>query len=134
MQITREEVVAGHPAMQVRGFVRRFDGKFFMRSAVERVMQRQPEQAEKFINEMVSLELIEPTTPFDNDAAFEVAERRLAFANATAAKPIYRKTARYYIKPSLTTRYGIARGSKTFARSGMSFPLGDLVLTTPRDL
>jgi hypothetical protein len=93
MQITREEVVAGHPAMQVRAFVRRFDGKFFMRCAVERVMQLQPEQAEKFINEMVSLELIEPTTPFANEAAFEVAERGLAFANATAAKPIYRKTA-----------------------------------------
>ena len=62
MQITREEVVAGRPAMQIRAFVRRFDGKFFMRSAVERVMQLQPEQAEKFINEMVSLELIEPTT------------------------------------------------------------------------
>ena len=93
MRITKEQIVAGHSAAQVRGLLRRFDGMFFTRSAVERVMRLKPEQAEKFINEMVALELIEPTTPFDNEAAFEVAERGLAFANATAAKPIYRITA-----------------------------------------
>jgi len=93
MRITKEEVVAGHSAVQVRGFLRKFDSKFFMRSAVERVMKLDPKQAEKFINEMVALELIEPTTPFDNKAAFEVAEGGLRLANATSAKPIYRRTA-----------------------------------------
>jgi hypothetical protein len=93
MRITKEEIVAGHSAVQVRGLLRRFDSMFFTRSAVERVMRFKPEQAEKLINEMVLLELIEPTTPFDNQAAFEVAERGLALANATAAKPIYRRTA-----------------------------------------
>ncbi len=93
MRITKEEVVAGHSAVQVRGFLRKFDGKFFMRSAVERVMKLESGQADKFINEMVALELIEPTTPFHGQAAFEVAERGLSFANATATRPIYRRTA-----------------------------------------
>jgi len=93
MRITKEEIVAGHSAVQVRGLLRRFDGMFFTCSAVERVMQLKPNEAGKFVSEMLALELIEPTTPFDNEAAFEVAERGLAFANATAAKPIYRRTA-----------------------------------------
>ncbi|MGA2847616.1 MAG: Arm DNA-binding domain-containing protein [Terracidiphilus sp.] len=38
----------------------------------------------------VALELIEPAMPFRDKAAFQVATRGHAFANATAAKPIYR--------------------------------------------
>ena len=114
MRISKEEVVAGHSAVQVRGFFRRFDGKFFMRSAVERVMQLTPEQAEKFVNEMVALDLIEPTTQFDNEAAFEVAERGLAFANATAAKPIYRRTAERVLKEFMD-RVDDVNASKEYA-------------------
>jgi predicted nucleotidyltransferase len=98
MRITREEVVAGHSALRVRRFLRRFIGRFFMRPAVERLMQLKPEQAERFINEMIALELIEPTTPFNQEPAFVVADRGLAFANATAAKPIYRQTAERVLK------------------------------------
>ena len=66
MRITKEEIVAGHSAVQIRGLLKRFDGMFFTRTAVERVMRLKPEQAEKLINEMVLLELIEPIMPFDN--------------------------------------------------------------------
>lgn len=114
MRITKEEVVAGHSAVQVRGFLRRFDGKFFMRYAVERVMRLKSEEAEKFINEMVALELIEPTTPFDNEAAFEVAERGLALANTTAAKPIYRRTAERVLR-EFVDRVHAVNASKEYA-------------------
>jgi len=114
MQITKEEAVAGHSAVQVRRFLRRFYGKFFMQSAAERIMQLKPEQAEKFVNEMVTLELIEPTTPFDNEAAFEVAERGLAFANATAAKPIYRRTAERVLREFMD-RVDAVNASKEYA-------------------
>jgi predicted nucleotidyltransferase len=98
MRITKEEVVAGHSALRVRGFLRRFIGRFFMRSAVERFMQLKPEQAEKFINDMVALGLIEPTMPFNHESAYAIADRGLAFANASAAKPIYRETAERVLK------------------------------------
>lgn len=114
MRITKEEIVAGHSAVQIREFLRRFDGKFFMRSAVERVMQLKPAEAESFINEMVALELIEPTMPFDNEATFEVAERGLAFANATAAKPIYRRTAERVLK-EFVNRVDAVNASKEYA-------------------
>src|SRR5882757_2970497 len=114
MRITKEEIVAGHSAVQVRGLLRRFDGMFFTRSAVERVMRLKSEQAEKLVNEIVVLELIEPTTPFDNEAAFEVAERGLAFANATAAKPIYQRTAERVLR-EFVDRVHAVNASKEYA-------------------
>jgi len=64
-----------------------------MLSAAQSFMQIKSRQAAEFINEMVALELIEPTMPFENEAAFQVATLGHAFANATAAKPITRGTA-----------------------------------------
>jgi hypothetical protein len=52
----------------------------------------------KLGSKMVALELIEPTTPFNQEPAFEVSDRGLSFANATAAKPIYRETAERVLK------------------------------------
>lgn len=98
MRISKGEIVAGHPALQVRRFLRRFDGTFFIRCAVERVMRLKPEQAEEFIHEMVALKLIEPTTAFNKEVAYEVGDQGLAFANATATKPIYRNTAERVLK------------------------------------
>jgi hypothetical protein len=93
MRITREEVVAGHSALRVRGVLRRFERGFFVHSAVESFMQLKSRQAAEFIDDMVALELIELTMPFGNKAAFQVATRGHAFANATFAKPIHRGTA-----------------------------------------
>jgi hypothetical protein len=93
MRIKKEEVVAGHSALRVRGFLRRFERGFFMHSAAESFMQLKPRKAAEFINDLVALELIEPTTPFEKEAAFQVATRGHAFTNATAARPIYRGTA-----------------------------------------
>ena len=39
MRITKEEIVAGHSAVQVRGFLRRFKHGFFMHSAAESFLQ-----------------------------------------------------------------------------------------------
>jgi hypothetical protein len=65
MRISKGEIVAGRPALQVRRFLRRFSGLFSCVAPVERVMQLKPEQAEEFIHEMVALKLIEPTTAFN---------------------------------------------------------------------
>jgi hypothetical protein len=93
MRITKEEIVAGHSALRVRGFLRRIERGFFMVSAAEIFMQIKSRQAAEFINDMVALELIEPTMPSGDQAAFQVATRGHALANATAAKPITRGTA-----------------------------------------
>lgn len=114
MRITKEEVVAGHPALRVRGFLRRFDSGFFMHSAVETFMQLKPRQATKFINDMVALELIEPTEPFEKEAAFQVVTRGLALANAKAAKPIYRGTGERVLSEFID-RVNAVNASKEYA-------------------
>jgi hypothetical protein len=114
MRITREEVVAGHSALRVRGFLRRFERGFFMLSAAEGFMQLKSRQAAEFINNLVALELIEPTMPFGNRVAFQVATRGHAFANATAAKPISRGTAERIVR-EFVDRVNAVNASKEYA-------------------
>ena len=114
MRITKEEVVAGHSALRVRGFLRRFERGFFMLSAAEGFMQLKSQQAAEFINEMVALEFIEPTMPYGNKAAFQVATRGHAFANATAAKPISRRTAERVLRQFMD-RVNAVNASKEYA-------------------
>jgi hypothetical protein len=114
MRITKEEIVAGHSALQVRGFLRRFKHGFFMLSAAEGFMQLKSSQAAAFINDMIALELIEPTMPFGDKTAFQVAARGHAFANATAAKPIFRRTAERVLKEFME-RVNAVNASKEYA-------------------
>ncbi len=114
MRITKEEVVAGHSALRVRGFLRRFERGFFMVSAAESFMQIRSRQAAEFINDMIALQLIEPTMPFGDKAAFQVATRGHAFANATAAKPISRGTAERVLREFID-RANAVNASKEYA-------------------
>jgi hypothetical protein len=114
MRITKKEVVAGHSALRVRGFLRRFERGFFMLSAAEGFMQLKSRQAAEFINDMVALELIEPTMPFGDKAAFQVATRGHALANATAGKPISRGTAVRVLREFMD-RVNAVNASKEYA-------------------
>ncbi len=114
MRITKEEVVAGHSALRVRGFLRRFERGFFMVSAAESFLQLKSRQAAEFIDSMVALQLIEPTMPFGNKAVFQVATRGHAFANATAAKPISRGTAERVLREFMD-RVNALNASKEYA-------------------
>ena len=77
-------------------------------------MQLKSRRAAEFINDMVALELIEPTMPFGDKAAFQVATRGHAFANATAAKPIYRGTAERVLREFMD-RVNAVNASKEYA-------------------
>lgn len=114
MRITKEEVVAGHSALRVREFLRRFERGFFMVSAAESFMQLKSRQASGFISDLVALQLIEPTMPLGDKAAFQVAMRGHALANATAAKPIYRGTAERVLREFID-RVNAVNASKEFA-------------------
>jgi len=98
----------------VRGFLRRFERGFFMHSAAESFMQLNSRQAAEFINDLVALELIEPTEPFGSKAAFQVATRGHAFTNATAAKPISRGTAERVLR-EFVDRVNAVNASKEYA-------------------
>ena len=95
MRITKDQIVAGHPAMCVRDFLRRYRLSNFVTSAAEHAMDLAPKRASEFLFELRALGLIEPAKPFCEDPgpAFRVSSAGRALANASAAKPISRKTA-----------------------------------------
>jgi hypothetical protein len=95
MQIQRDQIVAGRPALQVRSFLRRNRFKIFNLFAAENALGVGRRAATVFVVELMELGLVERAREFDFawECAFVVANRGQAFANATAAKPIHRKTA-----------------------------------------
>jgi hypothetical protein len=95
MRITKDQIVAGHPTIRVRDFLRRYRLSTFKTSAAERALDLARKRASEFLIELSALGLIEPTKPFGEDTgpAFRVSSAGHAFANASAAKPISRKTA-----------------------------------------
>ncbi len=95
MRITSKQLVAGYPPIQVRNFLRRFRSAIISVSTIQEVFNLSSVEAEEFLSRMVKLGLLEPPEHFSrNDRpAYEISTPGLALANASAAKPITRKTA-----------------------------------------
>lgn len=95
MRITKAQTVAGCSALHVREFLRRYRLGAFTAEAAEAALKIRHREAARFLNEMVSLGYLEPMDPplTDGTPCFEVTSQGHALANASAAKPISRKTA-----------------------------------------
>jgi predicted nucleotidyltransferase len=94
MKITKEQLVAGYPSIQVRNFLRRFRSAVISASTVQNALKLGTAEAEVFLRRMVRLGLLEPSKHFSTKGrqAYEATTPGLALANASAAKPITRKT------------------------------------------
>jgi hypothetical protein len=95
MRITRDQQVAGHPALRVRAFLRRYRFGIFVGPAAEAAFELNAEEAAELLAQLVSLGLIEKVEPktVNVEWGFELTSRGEAFASASAAKPVFRKTA-----------------------------------------
>lgn len=95
MRITIEQLVAGYLPIEVRNFLRRFRSAVISAPTIQEVFNLSSVEAEKFLGRMVKLGLLEPSKHFSRKdrPAYEVGTPGLALANASAAKPITRKTA-----------------------------------------
>ena len=95
MRITKGQVVAGFPALEVRRLLRRYRLGAFVAEAAEEALELSLAKTAMFLREMVTLGYLEPMNPPLSDGApcFEVTSLGQAFANASGAKPISRKTA-----------------------------------------
>jgi predicted nucleotidyltransferase len=95
MRITSEQLVAGDPPIQVRNFLRRFRSAVISVPTVQEVFNLSSIEAKEFLRRMVKLGLLERSKHFSRKdrPAYEVSTPGLALANASAAKPITRKTA-----------------------------------------
>src|SRR6266568_7142054 len=95
MRITKGQIVAGSPALEVRGFLRRYRLGAFVAEAAEEALELSPAETATFLREMVTLGYLEPMNPplADGTPCFEVTSLGQAFANASGARPISRETA-----------------------------------------
>jgi hypothetical protein len=95
MRITKHQLVAGYPALKVRAFLRRYRVGTFVAAAAEDAFQANTEQAAELLAQLVVLGLIEPVEPKTvlAESGFELTSRGEAFASASAANPLFRKTA-----------------------------------------
>ncbi len=95
MQIAKDQLIAGQPALKVRSFVRAYRILSFYTSEFEKLLNFSPAEAEDFAHEMVSLGFLTQTTycPVNNRPVYQVGDQGHMLANASAAKLITRKTA-----------------------------------------
>lgn len=95
MRLSKDQIVAGYPALAVRAFLRRCQFCTIVPATVAYALKTGAAEAAQFLRELDSLGLIEATEypPMDEAAAYEVTSRGHAFANASAAKPVLRTTA-----------------------------------------
>src|ERR1700744_5731904 len=95
MRITKHQIVAGYPALQVRGFLRRYRLGEFVTPAAEEALSLNPKEALGFLHELANLGLVgfKKSGLGAEELWFHVTDHGQAFANASAAKPISRKAA-----------------------------------------
>ena len=95
MRITKEQLIAGYPPIEVRNLLRRFRSAVISVESIQRVFNVSSAEAREFLGRMVKLGLLEPSenSSRKNGPAYELSTRGLALANASAARPITRKTA-----------------------------------------
>src|SRR5690348_2085525 len=93
MRITSEQVIAGYPALEVREFVRRYRFTEFFSEAAQYSLALKPRSAVLFLKRLAALGFIVESGNSGGRSAFQVTNSGLALANASAARPIHRRTA-----------------------------------------
>jgi hypothetical protein len=95
MRIAKDQIVAGYPALTVRTFLRRCRFFTIVAETAAHALKTDDREATGFLRQLASLGLIRDAedTPPDAEEAYEITTLGHAFANASAAKPVFRKTA-----------------------------------------
>ena len=93
MHITADQNIAGYPAKRVRDFLRtRQSGAIFSEVALAELALK-PKAALDLLKQLVVIGLIKEYGRRDGDLYFELTCHGQNFANASASKPIHRRTA-----------------------------------------
>ena len=93
MRIDSSEKISETPILRVRELLRRGRNSMWGERFVRSTLGLDLEQAQQLINELAQREIIEYVKGIDGEYLYELTVKGNAFANATAAKPIMRKTA-----------------------------------------
>lgn len=93
MRIAAGQLVAGYPAVKVRDFLRRYRDTGDCDKAVETELAINRKAAGIFLRELVTSGLLEISESRSGDQQFTLTRQGEILTNASAAKPIRRKTA-----------------------------------------
>jgi predicted nucleotidyltransferase len=95
MRIVSDEIIAGYSALEVRDFLRRYRLTNFYIEAAEDDLVLSPRTATIFMNKLKGLEFIEELARdrWDGRRVFRLTIKGQALANASAARPLLRRTA-----------------------------------------
>jgi predicted nucleotidyltransferase len=114
MQISKNQLIAGYPAIQVRDFLREFRVSIIRIDAIQQALHVDDNEAKAFLRSMIKLGYLESweSRPGGDKGTYEVATPGLALANASAAKPITRKTAERLLREFMDRVQAITTGTK----------------------
>lgn len=93
MRISAGQSIARYPAFVVREFVRAYRSTNFFTKAAENVLALSSEATADFLSQLGDLGFIEKSDEQNGNQLFRLTSNGQALANASAAKPIHRKTA-----------------------------------------
>jgi predicted nucleotidyltransferase len=95
MHIVSEELIAGHPAIEVRHFLRRYRLTDFYIEAAEDALVLSPRTSTIFMNKLKGLGFVDELgrNKWNGRRAFRLTIKGQALANASAARLLHRKTA-----------------------------------------
>jgi hypothetical protein len=93
VRIVSNEFIAGYPTLEVRAFLRRYRLTDFYIEAAEDALVLSPRTATIFMNKLKGLGFVEELDKWDGHRVFRLTIKGQALANASAARPIRRKTA-----------------------------------------
>ncbi len=114
MRIVSGQLIAGYPAKEVRDFVKRYRFTGFFAEAAEFYLALSPKAAAVFLNKLVNLGFIRGTGKSNGRKSFEVTSSGQALANASAARPIHRRTAERVLAQFLE-RVRMVNGTQEYA-------------------
>lgn len=92
MQITANQIIAGHPAMKVRDFLWATELTGIVNETAETKLALNPKAARDFLNQLVVLGFIKERCGHNEYSLFELTDYGVNLAYASAAKPIHRTT------------------------------------------
>jgi len=114
VRILSEELIAGYPALEVRGFLRRYRLTDFYVEAAEDALVLSSRTAASFMNKLKGLGFIQELDKLDRRRVFRLTINGQALANASAAKPIHRRTAERVLAQFLE-RVHLVNGTQEYA-------------------
>ena len=134
MRISRDQLVAGYPALLVRKFLQSYRLAAFSAQAIQEEWDLSSAAAEKFVREMVSLGFFEPVVALAaaKIPVYEISTQGQALANASAARPITRKTADRLLRGFMERVHDLNSRPEYLFRVGSVALFGSMLSDTDR--